>query len=163
MSFEPRRRGVCGGRQTDNQEAIEREIAMEMKGFDLVKPKEVCDYGGLDEQYAEQHFKGKDRNEIDYSDESLLEDLMWMNHAAFKYYLPGFLLESVKDDYGDLTSAILMAITSQLSGPETKRIRFTKQQAQTIELWFNAIPERFGSDDLWQFMPRIEKCTSRLW
>ena len=136
---------------------------MEIKGFDLAKPKEVCDYDGLDEQYAERHFKGKDRDEIDYTDESLLEDLMWMNHDAFEYYLPGFLLASLEDDYGDLTSSTLMAITSHLSGPEAKRIRFTKDQAQTIDCWFDAIPERFAAEDLLQFIPRIEKYRNRIW
>ncbi|MEM6505669.1 MAG: hypothetical protein AAF711_09395 [Planctomycetota bacterium] len=140
-----------------------QEIHMEVIGFDLAKPKEVCDYGGLDEQYTESHFKGRDRNEIDYSNESLLEDLMWMNHAAFKYYLPGFLIESLNDDYGDLAGRTLSAIESHISGPRAKRIRFSQEQAQTLDCWFDLILDQFAEDSAWGFVPRIAKYRGRVW
>jgi hypothetical protein len=50
VRFKPPRRKVRQGRQF-----------VEINGFDLDQPEEVCDFDGLDEDYARRHFQGKYR------------------------------------------------------------------------------------------------------
>lgn len=135
---------------------------MELQGFDLRRPDDVCNTDGLDENNARAHFNGKHRDEIDYSDPALLEDLLWMSHEAFRYYLPGFLLESLRDTFGDIASGTLGAITNHVSGPRVSRIQFTEEEARTIDQWLDLILNQFDEDDSWGFKPRIAKYRERI-
>lgn len=135
---------------------------MDIRGFDLEQPEDVCDHNGLDENVARAHFNGKQRNEIIYSDIFLIEDLMWMHHNAFKYYLPGFLLTSLQDDYGELASATLGVIGSHISGPKEKRIRFTEDETLTIDKWMDLILAKFNDNDSWAFKKQIAKYKPRI-
>ena len=161
--FEPPRRQVRQGRQIGESQDLANDNGMDINGFDLKQPDDVCDSNGLDENHARAHFNAVHRDEVKYSDERLLEDLMWMSHEAFKYYLPGFLKESLNDDYGDIASGTLSAIQSHLSGPRAHRIRFSQEQCQTLDTWFDLILRQFGEDDTWGFVPRIAKYRERIW
>ena len=135
---------------------------MEMNGFDVEQPDDVCDHDGLDENDARAHFNGKYRSQIDYTNTLLTEDLMWMNHQAFKYYLPGYLSASLDDDDGEIASRVLSALASHVSGPKEDRIRFTEAELKTINRWLDAVLNQFGENDVWGFKQRIAKYRAKL-
>jgi len=130
--------------------------------FGTEKPTCVCDSCGLDENDAIRHFQDKERNEIDYTDSILIEDLMWMSHDAFKYYLPGFLYASLHSDDDELASYTLSAIQSHVSGPRVKRIQFTEDQRRELKIWLATILDKYGGPHDCGLTKRITKYGKRI-